>query len=251
MQEIKRIFFEQDKISIINNHLCTDQQRHWFLQVIVSLEGELKIDVAGTRVQCRCIVIDYNIPHTFYRENKMCYFLFIGMRSAIVDDLRRRMKDNGYLICDNDGIETVQNACQTLMGNGSREQYFAFMEKLMTHLAIKYQLKEYDPRITELIDHLEICDCSNHAISLFAEKVFLSSSRLAHLFKEETGIPLKSYIGLHQMKRAFDMLLEGRTITEAALHSGFDTPSHFASTVKRLSGVSATQLLKDSEILKV
>lgn len=35
--------------------------------------------------------------------------------------------------------------------------------------------------------------CDKHSISSFANKVSLSSSRLSHLFKEQAGLPLKSY----------------------------------------------------------
>ena len=81
--------------------------------------------------------------------------------------------------------------------------------------------------------------------------VFLSSSRLSHLFKEQTGIPLKSYIILHQMERAFDELFAGKNITESSMIAGFDSPSHFASTVKKMMGMTVSLSLKDSEFLKV
>ena len=38
---------------------------------------------------------------------------------------------------------------------------------------------------------------------------------------------------------------------EAALNAGFDSPSHFASTVKRMMGLPARSTVKDSEFLKV
>lgn len=87
--------------------------------------------------------------------------------------------------------------------------------------------------------------------SYLADNVFLSSSRLSHLFKEQTGIPLKSYIILHQMERAFDELFAGRNITEASMIADFDSPSHFASTVKKMMGMTVSLSLKDSEFLKV
>ncbi|MEO2511982.1 helix-turn-helix domain-containing protein [Clostridium tertium] len=67
----------------------------------------------------------------------------------------------------------------------------------------------------------------------------------------EVGIPLKSYIVLRKLKRAYMYLLENDDITDAALKSGFDSPSHFAYTSKKLTGMSAKNIRKDSVFLKV
>ncbi len=42
---------------------------------------------------------------------------------------------------------------------------------------------------------------------------------LSHLFREQTGVSLKSYILLHQMEKAFIELLNGATITQAAMEA--------------------------------
>ena len=95
------------------------------------------------------------------------------------------------------------------------------------------------------------CSCTDHSVDHFAEELHLSSSRLSHLFSEQVGITLKDYLLLHQLERVFQDILSGRKITDAAMDAGFDSPSHFASTVKRLMGLPARSTIKDSEFLKV
>jgi methylphosphotriester-DNA--protein-cysteine methyltransferase len=65
------------------------------------------------------------------------------------------------------------------------------------------------------------------------------------------GIPLKSYLTLHQLEKAYQDILNGNSITDAAMNAGFDSPSHFAATVKRLMGLPTRRALKDSRFLKV
>lgn len=125
------------------------------------------------------------------------------------------------------------------------------MTLLDSYLHIPTIAKQYDDRITELLHLLDTCNCENHMIANFADEVALYTSRISHLFKEQLGIPLKSYILLHQMRCAFKELLIGSSITDASMLAGFDTPSHFASTVKRMMGMSVSLALKDSEFLKV
>ncbi len=52
------------------------------------------------------------------------------------------------------------------------------------------------------------------------------------------------------MECAFRELLSGKNVTEASMTAGFDTPSHFAGTVKRMMGMPFF-IFKDSEFLKV
>lgn len=118
-------------------------------------------------------------------------------------------------------------------------------------IGISVNDKLYDDRIKDLLHYIENCNCDEHSISSFANMVSLSPSRLSHLFREQVGIPLKSYIQLHQMQKAFLALLNGRSITEAAILANFDTPSHFAAVTKRMMGIPASVSLKNSVFLKV
>ena len=125
------------------------------------------------------------------------------------------------------------------------------MQKLYEVIGAGSSEKQLDERITEFLSMLENCSCTDHSIDHFAEELHLSSSRLSHLFSEQVGITLKDYLLLHQLERVFQDILSGRKITDAAMDAGFDSPSHFASTVKRLMGLPARSTIKDSEFLKV
>lgn len=53
------------------------------------------------------------------------------------------------------------------------------------------------------------------------------------------------------MTKAFELLFCGESITDEAMRGGFDSPSHFAATTKKMMGMPASFSLKDSEFLKV
>ena len=118
-------------------------------------------------------------------------------------------------------------------------------------MGVRRSVSETDARIAELLTILRHCDCYDHTIKSFAKKLSLSPDRLSHLFREQAGVPLKSYILYHMLEKAFYALLDGKSVTDAAMSAGFDSPSHFAATVKKQMGMTATALIKDSEFLKV
>jgi len=248
---MNRIYWDKDSIGIVTDHIDAALHSHPVMQLFLSIEGLLDIEVSGEMLSCRCVVVEKDILHAFNTKGKPHFSLIIPPTTELAEQLCRKMNDLGYLICDRAEMKNIQQQAQCLVQNHSVQGYQAFMKQLLMFLGAEQKTPAYDDRITELLSFLDECSCDDHAISQFAYKVALSPSRLSHLFKEQTGVPLKSYITLHQMERAFIGLLGGKSVTEAALNAGFDTPSHFAATTKRLMGMSASLSLKDSEFLKV
>jgi AraC-like DNA-binding protein len=83
-----------------------------------------------------------------------------------------------------------------------------------------------------------------NAVPLLCQKVYLSQSRLSHLFKEVTGISLSRYLAMEKMRKGYIHFQKHGNITEAAMHAGFDSPSHFAATCKRMFGISFSEFIK-------
>lgn len=80
-----------------------------------------------------------------------------------------------------------------------------------------------------------------------AKAVFLSESRLTHLFKENTGISLKSYILIRRLEQAYRFVNSGGKVTRVAMESGFASSAHLAYTCKTLTGISITEVLRSTE----
>ncbi|MGN0386748.1 MAG: helix-turn-helix transcriptional regulator [Lachnospiraceae bacterium] len=101
-----------------------------------------------------------------------------------------------------------------------------------------------DERVEQVISNFISGEWLNYSVRKLADAVFLSESRLTHLFKEEVGISLKSYILIRKMERAYRFVSSGEKITHAAQKGGFASSAHLAYTCKTLTGVSITEVLK-------
>ena len=75
-----------------------------------------------------------------------------------------------------------------------------------------------------------------------SEGVFLSPSRLRHLFVEQTGLAFKTYVLWLRLQRALRAYADGANLTEAAHAAGFADSAHFSRTFKRTFGLPATTL---------
>ncbi|MDR1692041.1 MAG: AraC family transcriptional regulator, partial [Oscillospiraceae bacterium] len=75
-----------------------------------------------------------------------------------------------------------------------------------------------------------------------ARAVMLSSDYVSKLFRSETGCYLKDYINELRIKRAKELIAEGRlNISEVAIEIGFDNFSYFSTLFKRIAGVTPSE----------
>lgn len=244
-----KIFRDKDNIAFIGNQVNATEHAHCVLQIFLSLNEPLQVTINGEQICGKCIIINKNVRHIFNCDNKIRLSVLIEPISNFAKELIKKI-DGDYLICKSE-IETIQQKAAALIDTNDKQRYIEFIQDFAEYLGVKRNSEILDERITELLEILQNCDCYNHTIENFASIVCLSSSRLSHLFREQIGVPLKSYILFHQLEKAFTALLNGANITDAAMLAGFDSPSHFASTVKKWMGMPVSASIKDSEFLKV
>ena len=244
-----KIFWDKDNIAFIGNQVNSEIHSHCALQIFLSLEEPLQVTINGDQIIGKCIVANKNVRHKFSCGSKICLSILIEPSSSFAKELIKKI-DGDYLIFNNE-IDNIQQKAAVLIDTNNKQQYIGFIQDFAEYLGVKRNSGILDERITALLEILQNCDCYDHTIENFAKSVCLSSSRLSHLFREQIGVPLKSYILFHQLEKAFSALLSGTNITDAAMLAGFDSPSHFAATVKKSMGMPVSASIKDSEFLKV
>ncbi len=248
---MNRIYWDIDKISMLTDHLDASTHSHGMIQFFVGLEKELEIKVGKKKINCSCILVNKNVRHSFKANNKIHFTCVIEPVSDIGMRLKCLMQNNEYYILSDGKADEIKKIAVSMIDAFDMETYKKLMSQIYKSFDIAYMEKQLDDRILEFLKMLEQCSCDEHSIEEYANKLHISASRLSHLFSEQVGITLKNYLTLHQLERAFQDLLVGKRVTEAALNAGFDSPSHFAATVKRLMGLPARDTIKDSEFLKV
>lgn len=77
-----------------------------------------------------------------------------------------------------------------------------------------------------------------------AQGIYLSPSRLRHLFVEQTGLPFKTYLLWLRLVRAVQVYSEGKSLTEAAHLAGFSDSAHFSRIFRRTFGLPASTLTR-------
>lgn len=81
-------------------------------------------------------------------------------------------------------------------------------------------------------------------LATLAETVHLSPSRMAHRFREATGVPLRRYVLWCRVRRAAEAAMCGSSLTEAAHFAGFADSAHLSRTFRATFGVVPSLFLK-------
>lgn len=98
------------------------------------------------------------------------------------------------------------------------------------------------PRLASVVEYLDGAplEANNH-VSL-ARRAHLSPSRFAHLFREQTGLPVRNYMLWRRLLHALNCLQQGQSITAAAHESGFTDGAHLSRSFRRVFGATPTDL---------
>jgi AraC-like DNA-binding protein len=99
-----------------------------------------------------------------------------------------------------------------------------------------------DARIVEAIRCMRDGPDRPHRLSELGRRAGLSPSRFLHLFKAETGVPLRRYRIWNRIGVASRMIAEGQSLTAAAHGAGFASSAHFSTAFRDMFGMMPSEL---------
>lgn len=108
-----------------------------------------------------------------------------------------------------------------------------------------------DKRISATIEAMNDLIGERISVRHLADSVGLSPGRLGHLFKEQTGLPVRHYFLSLKMMAAVRALAGAASLTEAAHAAGFADSAHMTRTFKRMLGLNPSFFLGPNEFVQV
>ncbi|MBU3144232.1 helix-turn-helix transcriptional regulator [Clostridium sp. CF012] len=247
------VYAGNDHIAAVTDKIDADKHSHLMLQISISIRHEFSISIGEKQFYCKGIILSSNTDHTFYSNQDAQIFFLIDSSSIIAKQLNQKyLRGQSYYVIDDESINLIQYILQRCYPILDKEHYLKFYTQLFQILQISTDAYTVmDERIISLLSRIKNCTNTEHSIEEMAKSLFLSKSRLSHLFKKETGMRLCSYLVLHKLQKAMLYVFSNKNKTEAAVMAGFDSPSHFAAVCKKTLGMSARELDEDSVFLKV
>lgn len=223
--------------------------KHMAQHILVGMNGKIHCLVENENIFCDGIFIDGNKMHTIVNNGSEMLVLMIEDSINISEEIKMKYDcGQGYHLLSFNVVENVRNIWKELMSDHSdinkvTANYFKTFTLIMQACGIERKLlKNKDYRIEKVIQSLRSRNSiEKNIIDELAGEVFLSSSRLSHLFKEETGIALKNYLLLMKVQKTYSYIINGLSLSDACIQAGFSSLSHFVTTNKKWFGMSIKQ----------
>ena len=120
---------------------------------------------------------------------------------------------------------------------------------LAVYLLDRYTVRRYTPvaykgglpgyRLKRVLDHIGDNLIDDLSLSQLAAIAGMSTHYFAEMFRQSTGCAPHRYVLLRRIERAKGRLRDSKcSVIEAALHAGFQNPSHFARMFRKFVGMS-------------
>lgn len=241
------IFYASDHVLLSMGYNCPEEHRHLAKHIIVGCGSDFIFNVNGIYIQCCGICIGSDVPHTVLKASSGLVFLF--------DETCSLSKQLEGLYLKGKPFSTLnRNLCDRVVKEWGRNRLNAaeFDRRILTACGLNKNDKiNYDRRVAKLLESIHKAEnISSGTFKKLCCAAGLSQSRLSHLFKEQTGVSLGSYLVFEKIRKTFRYLESGENITDACIHAGFDSSSHFSSTYKRFFGSPLRKILNSNIIIR-
>jgi AraC-like DNA-binding protein len=210
---------------------------HWVHQCIVRLDQAFTLISTGVDFQGDAVFVPAGVEHRLIAPRHLS--LFFDPTTTLARALCEHLEDP----------RSVQALPQKIAD---------FFRGLITHADAKQNLHQHcqdffkhhrtaaksDPRLAIILQSIRQEVSADYAQrNVLAQQIALSESRFSHWFREQTGLPLRSYRKWLRLIVALEAMLDGSSAVDAAHAAGFSDQAHFSRTFLAMFGVTPHSLL--------
>ena len=216
----------------------------------VALDERLEVaadpaDPDGLYRSARSVLIPPNTLHHLRIAGGGMAFLYVDPLSRDLVALHARMRDATPraafdLIGEAAVIGVLADTADGRIADGDGR-------KTLTELLGIGTRADPDVRILSALRRMRDQPHRSHSMAELGACAGLSASRFLHLFKAETGVPLRRYRLWNRMGAAVAAFRDGKSLTEAAHAAGFASSAHFSTAFRDMFGIMPSELLKGLE----
>ena len=236
-----RLYVWPHRVLMLGPAYASAQHRHHAAQIAFGLDGPVVFEspLTGTH-RADMLLISPNTPHAHPAFGRLA-FLYLYPES--IDWLRfsGRAEIGLVPLPFNQGLRSMARYAATgdpvaarsladdLIGKSASS---GLSDDALVSRAVAFISRSLDRPIT---------------LAEVAKAVHRSPSRLAHRFRDATGVPVRRYVLWCRLRSAVEAAMRGASLTEAAHLAGFADSAHLSRTFRAMFGVAPSLLFKPGQ----
>jgi AraC family transcriptional regulator len=221
---------------------ATTLHAHHALQVCIGVSGSFRLRSGATAPwrAYRGAVVLSDRPHQLDGQGSRLALLYLDPESTLARRITQLPARGGIFAVRTATVESLRSR---LSGFIEAEPTACLCEELLEALVSKDNLLvPMDGRLASAIELLRGAPGRRMPIAELATAVGLSPSRLAHLFRADTGLPVRRYLLWLRLGDALQQLTHGASLTAAAHAAGFADSAHLSRTFRAMLGIAPSAL---------
>ena len=237
--------------------LSLDLHRHYATQISISVGEPFRVRTSESDSfqEQESFVVGPNVAHELDAEGIPIVEIW-GEVGALADFARHLSATSGSLVPSLPPellVELRSHFLEVETRSIDRQAGEALLSYVFTQLlGAGSASTEGDPRIAHarslvtprfLVDELRPIDA-------LASEVHLSTSRFRHLWREETGMSVQSYLRWQRLLAAMVASAGGASLTEAAHIAGFADSAHLSRVFRATFGITPSDIFKNSHFVQ-
>jgi len=221
---------------------ATTLHAHHALQVCIGVSGRFRLrsDTAAPWRAYRGAVVLSDQPHQLDGQGNSIALLYLDPESTLARCIAQLHARGGIFAVPTATLAVLLSRLSSL---GETEPTTRLCEELLEALVPKGNLLvPLNGRVARALDLLRCAPERRMPLADLAAAVGLSPSRLAHLFRAHTGLPVRRYLLWLRLGDALQQLAHGVSLTTAAHAAGFADSAHFSRTFRAMLGITPSAL---------
>jgi AraC-like DNA-binding protein len=218
---------------------------HYAIQLVLGLPAGVRVQCGrhGAWQSCAGALLPSRVVHSIDVSGcEMSAVLFIEPETPHGRALAARMQGE-MCVLDGDVITAAAQRLQSAWRvEQSMEAVQAVCMALLQALSGAAPRAPSDPRVLAAVDYIGARVSETVTLPDVARAVHLSAERFRHLFVQETGMPLRTYVLWRRLLLVWTLLMQGETLSGAAHAAGFADSAHLSRTARSMFGLPPSVL---------
>lgn len=218
---------------------------HYAIQLALGAPDGLRVQFGrhGAWQPCAAALVPSRATHTIdVTDCAMSVVLFIEPETAMGKALSARLQGRLELLDANTVGVTAKNLDRAWQVERSYDAVQAVCMQLLHQISQTATREPSDPRVLAAIEYLRQRVDQPVSLPEVAKTVNLSPERFRHLFVEQTGMPLRTYVLWRRLLHVWTLLMKGETLSGAAHAAGFADAAHLSRTARTMFGLPPSVL---------
>jgi AraC-like DNA-binding protein len=219
---------------------------HHALQIVIALDGQVAICGPDNEWRyCAGIVVRPDVEHAFDCNGAHGVMLFVDPESSEGAWLAASLRDDITAVTETRLAASAQEFRALVENPDDVHDVGAIVRRAVGGLGRGVApRRRLDERVTKVLDGIRASDDLRISLDAASEIACLSSTRFAHLFKEQVGLPFSRYMLWRKLTRAMVAIGSERTIAAAAHAADFADAAHLTRTFYQMFGMAPSVLMR-------